>query len=63
MRTHPPIFNRLSNQCDPYGAVNVLARRLAHREMSSAITAELDRLWVKHKLPRFTNYRPEREEC
>lgn len=57
MRTHPPIFDRLTLRCDPYGAVNVLARRLAHREPSSALAADIERLWIRHRLPRFPNYR------
>lgn len=32
MRTHPPLFDALTSRLDPQHPVNVLARKIAHRE-------------------------------
>lgn len=52
MRTHPPIFKRLTTRLETRHPVNVLARRLAHQETSKAIAADIERLWIRHRLPR-----------
>lgn len=59
MRTHPPIFDRLTNQLDPYGAVNQLARAIAHQERPMSIDIAISRLFDYQRAPRFNNYRPE----
>lgn len=37
-RTHPPLFNALTRRLSPRHPVNVLARRIAHREDTPATT-------------------------
>ena len=63
MKTHPPIFTRLARRLDPYGPVNILARRLAHTEASGAMNARIDALLNRGRHPRFPNYQPDERDC
>lgn len=62
MRTHPPIFNRLTALCPPYGAVNRLARVIAAREYTGQLDAAINRARDRHRLPRFNNYQPDERD-
>ncbi len=62
MRTHPPIFNRLTTRLETRHPVNVLARRLAHQERPMSFDIAISRIWDYQRSPSFNNYRPDERE-